>query len=427
MAYKFLLAESPIRKSPKEEYIGFFQQTVNEQFYNASDWFTVEEETAYGSGKYENVDVRINHVVDTQTGERVGDDFRKLMFKDINHATTLGKMFRFAQNYWITVNVEAINSLMATVVVKRCNNVLRWVDELTGAYQALPCSIGYLIKENRDYSTAGSSLVVPSGMIEVQVQLNDAANTIRPNQRFLFGNSNNWIAYRVEGGGMRNFNNTRTLDNRSGGILLLSMVVDYSNDHADDLANGIADGNQFIYELELSQSSISGSASQSVQLDAVLKLNGETVNRPLTWSSDNQQVATVDSDGLVTFIASGNAIITCSISNNDNVADTCDVVVSSTPFDNYQIVIAPFVNYVYENDEQEWEVYLYKNESQQADTMSFSLNPNTIPDTNYIYTVTGTNTFKIKNFERYLTDVLEVTATSGSHSKVFSVSLKGAF
>jgi len=427
MAYKFTDASRKMQTSPKNEYVGLMQETYNEQFYNTSDWFTIEEETSFASGIYQNVDVRINGVVDTLTGERVGDDFRKIIFKDFSHEVQLGRMYKFADNYWIVVNRDdTLHTLIIGVTVKRCNNMLRWQDELGALYQ-VPCSIGYLIKENRDYSTAGSSLVVPSGMIEVQVQSNAATNRIRPNQRFLFGNPSNWIAYRVEGGGVRNFNNTQTLNNLSAGLTLFSMTVDYSNDHADNLTLGIADVNDFIYTLALNQSTISGSSGQQVQLEAIVKLNGEVVTRPLFWKSSNSQVASVNTDGLVTFATAGDATITCSIANNDTVADTCIATAVLSPVDNYQVISSPTVNYVFEGSTQTWTVYLYLNGVQQVDEFSFDLNANTVPSSKYIYTAINGNSFSIRNYGMFLTDTLEITATSGSYSKVINVALKGAF
>jgi hypothetical protein len=98
-----------------------------------------------------------------------------------------------------------------------------------------------------------------------------------------------------------------------------------------------------------------------------------------------------------------------------------------SPVDNYQVVVSPDKNYILEGQEQTWLIYLYKNNVQQADTFSFSLDSNTVPSSNYIYTVLGDNSFKIKNIKMFLTDNLEITATSGLYSKTIIVSLNGAW
>src|SRR6185436_2585456 len=102
--YPYLNAGQPIQQSPKQEYIDLFQETLNDQFYNASDVFTIQEETVLASDIYQNVDARINYVINTNTGERVGDDFKTLLFKDIDHSVDLGRMYQFDSNYWLCVN-----------------------------------------------------------------------------------------------------------------------------------------------------------------------------------------------------------------------------------------------------------------------------------------------------------------------------------
>lgn len=428
MAYPFMSAGSLIsNKTPKQDYIDLVQETLNKQFYNASDVFTIQEETSVGSGQYQNVDVRVNNVINPTTADNVEDDFKKLIFPDLDHSVNLGRFYLFDDNYWITTNVDKIKSLAQTVIIRRCNNVLRWIDEQTGALYEEPCSISYLIKENRDYSTAGSAIVVPSGMVDCFFQINTRTNKIKPNQRFLFGNPNNWTSYRVEGGGINNFNNQKTLDNNSATLGRYGLSVDFINEQTDNLTLGIANAYTNIYEISLNQSIGSGGISQVIQLEATVTLNGETVERNTSWSSSNTSVATVNSDGLVTIVSTGTSTITCSLENNETVLDTCVITGTGSPVDNYQVIFSPDSNHVLEGAEKTWEVYLYKNNFQQADVFAFSLDSNTVPSENYTYTVLDGNSFKIKNIEKFLSDSLEITATSGSYNKTISVNLRGAW
>jgi len=425
--YKFIPSGNVIQTPPKETYKTEVQQSFNDYFYQSVDWYTIQEETSVGSGQYQNVDVRVNNVINPTTSDNIEDDFKKLIFPDLNHSVNLGRLYLFGDNYWITTNVDKIKSLAQTVVVRRCNNVLRWIDEQTGAFYEEPCSIGYLIKENRDYSTAGSAIVVPSGMVDCFFQINSRTNKIKPNQRFLFGNENIFVAYRVEGGGINNFNNQKTLDNNSASLGRYGLSVDFINEQTDNVTLGIANAYTNVYEITLNQSTGSGSTSQTIQLEATVKLNDETVTRNVTWASSNTTVATVNSTGLVTILATGNSTITCSLENNTTVSDTCLITGTGSPVDNYQVIFSPDSNYVLEGAEKTWTVYLYKNNVQQVDTFTFSLDSNTVPAANYTYTVLGGNSFKIKNITRFLTDSLEITATSGSYNNTITVSLRGAW
>jgi len=51
------------------------------------------------------------------------------------------------------------------------------------------------------------------------------------------------------------------------------------------------------------------------------------INKTLTWSSDNIKVATVDSNGKVTAVANGTAIITCKATDGSKKIATCNVTV----------------------------------------------------------------------------------------------------
>jgi hypothetical protein len=414
-------------QNPKTTYTNLIQETLNSQFYNSTDWFTIQEETSVGSGQYQNVDVRINNVVNPTTSDIVEDDFKKLIFTDINHSVNLGRFYYFANNYWITINVDKVNTMVQTAIIRRCNNTLRWMNENTGAVYSEPCSISYLIKENRDYATAGSMVVVPSGMVDCLYQINSKTNQIRPNQRFLFGNQSAWTAYRVEGGGINNFSNQETLNNNSATLGRFSLATDFINVSTDDLVNGIANINENIYVLSLNRSIITGSSPQTIQLTSTVTLNGETVTRGVTWSSSNPLVATVNSVGLVSLVGVGSCTITCTLDGNSSVLDSCSVVVGETPSDIYQVVASPDRNYVLEGSETTWTVYLYENGVQQVNHFVFTLDSNTVPSNHYEYTVLGNNSFKIKNLKRFLTDTLEIAAVSGSHTITLNISLRGAW
>jgi hypothetical protein len=181
--YRFIPAAIAIRGQkdtrPKNEYIDLFQETLNEQFYNASDWWTIEEETQAGSQVYADIDVRIAHVINAETGLKLGDDWKTLLFKDIEHPIELGRQYIFDNNTWVTINSEIIKNLSGTCTIRRCNNTLRWIDEATGATYEEPCAIDYLVKEPRDYFTQGSPLTTPGGFLHIEMQLNDRSTLIR--------------------------------------------------------------------------------------------------------------------------------------------------------------------------------------------------------------------------------------------------------
>jgi hypothetical protein len=180
--YKYIPSANSLSKgsagSPKDQYIDLFQKTLEDQFYNSSDWWNIQEETALGSDVYENVDVRITHVINAETGLKLGDDWKTILFKSIDHPIELGKHYIFDNSTWLTVNTELYKNLTGTCTVRRCNNTLRWIEESTGVYYEEPCCIEYMVKEPRDYATAGSPFITPGGFLHIEMQFNTRSNLI---------------------------------------------------------------------------------------------------------------------------------------------------------------------------------------------------------------------------------------------------------
>lgn len=413
-------------KSPKTQMRDDYQEELNQLFYESTDWFTIKEETTFGSFIFSDIDVRINNVVAGRTGLPQGDDYKVILFKSMSHAVKVGYLYYFDNNYWVVINTTKTKALTPSATVKRCNNVLRWKDS-SGAIYTEPCSIDYGIKENRDYSTAGSAVVNPSGMILVTAQLNSRTNKIKSPMKFLFGNANNWTAYRVMGAGVENINNVETTDNNSFGFVKLTMNADYVNEQTDDIVNGIADRYDNAYGIALSESSIDGNVSDSIQLYATVTMNGETVSRTVNWASSDEDVATVDSSGNVTFVDIGTCTITASLDGDTDVYDTCSVNVISAPAEQYQVLISPDTNYILEGDTQSYNVTLLYNSVAQPDTFTFSIVAGNIPTENYTFTTIDGNNFSVENIKRYSGEKLVVQCVSGANTRLYEIALKGAW
>jgi hypothetical protein len=428
MPYKYLTASPEYGRTQKEKYIDLFQETLNGEFENASDIWQIQEETAFSSGLYQDVNVRMNtHLISSVTGNFLGDDYKKILFKDIDHAVGLGWMYYFNNSYWVTINSEKTKNLAASTIIRRCNNTLRWID-LAGGAHTIPCSVSYIITRNADDRSPSSLVVMPSGTIEVVAQFNDETNLIIPNQRFLFGNADNWTAYRVEGGGIANFMNVETNNNTSVGYIRFTMRVDYINTDTDDLVNGVAYEKKLIYALTLDKTTIAGIPTTTVQLYPTVTMNGITVTRNVLYSSSAITKATVNSSGLVTLVANGTATITCSLEGDATINDTVGVTVSSSPSDIYEVIISPNKNYILETQTQTYTVYLYKNGSIQANTFTYSVNTRTVPTHQYTLT-SNANSFTIRNNERFLEDYITVTCTADTtfQTGLQDIYLKGSW
>lgn len=423
--YQYLKASLPITNlTSKESYINDFRANLYDEFSDASDVWTIQEESPFASGNFEDVVVRINHVIDSDTGEKRGDDFKKILFKELDHFTQPGQQYQFDDNYWLTYNTESIKSLTADALVTRCNNTFRWIDD-DGSLNEVPCAITDIIKQTRDYSTAGSSLVIPAGFFEILCQFNEKSNKIKANQRFLFGNPDHWFCFRVHGAGIQNYRNLKTFDNMSPGIIRVIVGANFINKQTDDLVRGIADFNKSVYSLSINNQNVIGNIGRKIQMTSTLLLNGQTTTKSLTWSSDNENVAKINPDtGLLTMINIGGCEIMCSLTDNPAVFSAIIVTCSGSPVSDYEVVITPNQNYILQGDTQVFDVRLWLNGVVQSDTFVFTLNSNTVPVGNYQYSVVSGNSFSVKNIKKFLTDSINVNCVSGSNSKSIDIMLQ---
>ena len=82
--------------------------------------------------------------------------------------------------------------------------------------------------------------------------------------------------------------------------------------------------------ITLNQTAVSLKATETAELSVNI-LPATTTNKAVTWKSQNEAVATVDANGVVTAIAVGETTITVTTADGSNLTATCKVTVVPTP------------------------------------------------------------------------------------------------
>lgn len=424
MGYKYLNVNPKVTENPGDIWIQGFQANIDAQFYNAPDAYIIQEELTIGQLNFQNVEVRINRGINSYTGDKLGDDYKQLIFKDLAHSTSIGYKYKFDDNDWLVINSEIIKNFAASCIVKRCNNVLRWIDEY-GNYYEEPCIINYNIEEPRD-RIGVSNPIIPSGRIDVYCQVNSRTKKIKGSQRFLFGVPENRVAFKVYGDGVRNFLNQKTEDDNSSAILVLSMGGNFINPDTDDIENGVADSLQILYSMSLSENIISGSPTDTFKLIPIVTYNGNPAVVPLTFSTSSSQIASVDLNGIVTFNSNGSAILTASMLKNSSISASCVANISASPINYYEIRISPEPAYILQGSSQNYNIYLYENGSQISGSFIFSTENSLVPNSNYSLTSTASS-LEITNNKKYVNSPLVIDITSGSTTRQVEIYLKGSW
>ncbi len=176
-------------------------------------------------------------MINSETGTKLGDDWRGLIFSSIDHVDGLGYLYQFDENYWLTISSDMYKFVTASATVRRCNNTLKWYSHDINNNRILneePCVIDYKI--SRDllrYEYQG--LQYPQGIILVIVQNNNNTKNIKINDRFIFDGQ----PFKIQR------NNTwqreKTMVAGSAPLLYLSCFKDQISP-IDDLDNNIANG-----------------------------------------------------------------------------------------------------------------------------------------------------------------------------------------
>jgi hypothetical protein len=425
LAYKYLLSGSPtFFQSSADGILSDFQEMLNEYYDAVPGAYVVQEESVFGSQVFSNVDVRVNHAIDSQTGMKLGDDWKRLLFVSISHSTGLGYLYQFDNNYWLVVFSEIIKNFAGGALVRRCTNMFRWADENGNIYSE-PGILEYKVSRPKE-SFGASDPIPPEGYIEGYLQLNDRTRLIKGSHRFIFGEPNNRICLKIFAGGVRSFLNQQTSDDTTGRLLMLTLGTSTINEESDDLVNGIADGLKYQYALSVTPSSITGNAGTSIQLNPTLTLNGNLSNKPLTYATDGSLVAIVSASGLVNLVSSGSCNISVSMLNNSTISAIIPASVVTLPIQYSEVVINPVPSVIYEGSSGSYTTYLYINGVQQPNTFTYAVSGSLVPAANYTLKTTN-NSITINNIHNYMNNDLVINANSGSYTGTISVQLRGPF
>jgi hypothetical protein len=220
---------------------------------------------------------------------------------------------------WLVLSDNLRSRDYYKVIMQKCNHNIKFNFE--GTVKEFSC-----VADSKVFDIETNQfLSVPSGKIVVTMQDNPDSDNITIGQRFIKMKN----AWKVTG-----------IDRTKNGLLMLYCDLD-TFATSDDLVNEIANAGDYIYTLEITNGETASiQEGSTLQLNAQVKLNDNTVEKEVIYSSDNTSIATVDASGLVTAIGAGECIITASLAENPNVYDTITIVVSALPQHNYSVTIS---------------------------------------------------------------------------------------
>ena len=213
----------------RDKYNRELQQKINEKWWMASDNYEIQMEPIRGSREFSSIVCRINHAINPKTGLNLGDDFKVLIFFDLNSPITMGYRFIFDNSWWIVTNTDNYNASTKSVVVRRCNNTIKYIHN--GMIIEEPCIIDYATKYSNVYYN--DVIDIPQGTIDVTCQNNSNSKRISYNDRFIFGSD----VYKVKV--IKDYLREETFVDDSNPLISFSMYVDVKSPY-DDFSSRIA-------------------------------------------------------------------------------------------------------------------------------------------------------------------------------------------
>ena len=242
-------------------------------------------------------------------------------------------------------------------------------------------------------------------------------NEIMTNKRFLLSKSS---AFKVTQVFKENLDN---IEYEYSNMFTLYIEWDTVKD-TDNKELLLADYYTSSYTLQIDQSDLSILPSSIGQLTAITTLNGSITTVPLTWSSSNTKVATIDQSGnyIIVGLSGTSCTITCTIQGNTTVSDSININVASAPSGDKVLIITPnAVDSIKVNSTKSIYYGVYLNGALQSDVITVT--PSGASSTCYSITnVSGGIDVKCLKIS---STPLTLTFTSGSLTKVMTINLVG--
>ena len=302
--------------------------------------------------------------------------------------------------------------------------MLRFFDK-DGSRIYEPCILDYTLRfANNEESM---EIIVGNGEQKVWCQRNKRTTTIKPNDRFLFGTPEQRVAFRLYGGGTKNYMNGVTMDDNSPTIT--EFYVDHyeTNPLFDDFENGFADAylNEVTIKIEDVVNSLN--VDESAVLSAkVYKGTKEVANTNVLWKSSDDTIIEI-SDNIATAKQVGSATITAYIENT-TIQSSIDINVVEEPTEDVvELIAEPNIDYVLQNKSQQFVVYLYKNGIKQTDGVSFADMSVGIPVGKYTIVVDNNNAFTLFNKGMYMNAPVVVRCVCGETTLDMKIKLRGLY
>lgn len=382
-------------------YLDNVAQTPNEQWRS--------EQQAFIDGAYENTTVMKNDVyeegypfdfkfinnpqcwvgtvLDVTTGiVKDSDDYRSLYFKDISHSTHRGEYFKWGDNYWLVYETTNELETISRCNIRRCNNWIKWLNA-KGEVIQYPCVIeGELTSANAQVS---KTITQANSHINVIVQGNPDTLSLTKNTRIMFNHS----VYKFIA--INNYMQQDYVDDNTP-LLFMDFYLDMEIDE-DNVEENLADDLRKDFTVECDITQLRGQiGSVGNIISKVYHKNNLIDDVRMEYTSNNDDVITIDNNGYYHMISNGTSTINVRILGNEPSSIDIPVIVEDVTNVEYNMVISPMITSLKQGVSRTISAQVYDNLNNKIDSV-ISLVASGIDNSHYSLIDNGNNTWTITN------------------------------
>lgn len=296
----------------------------------ASDYFTADAQGLNPNDRWawEKVTLRMADIVRASNAtQKQYNDYKTILLDRMKYAyIPRGAKFVTMGSTWLCINPENISGADGIGLIQRCKAVWNHLDWY-GNVKSEPMAVDGTEILRANAPDPQYQMTVMKGYYNVKCQYNEDTAQINDNTRMILGTG----CYVVTG--YSDFTTEFTGDYNSVRMLEFTIRKDEVNKTIDDLENHVAGGLTFTWEVVVSGPTAVKAGEEIEMSVSSIRCNEPVVSteeHPINyvWTSTNNDVATVDEDGVVTGVSEGTCFIIATLEQNPEKSTSVMITVS---------------------------------------------------------------------------------------------------
>ena len=368
----------------------------------------------WNSDEMQTVPCRIEDSFDEQANTKRGDDWKDVLFYDDVPFATIGLKVELAGCIWLGYNTRNIASLTSSVTIRRCDNVLNFVDEYGNITPEPFVFDKYTVLNSTNITKPSDPATLINGYKNAWIQYNERTATLKTNDRFIIQGQ----AFTVRGVDQY----SRQITDEKNSVKMISFVLAKTEEvEGDDLENNIANADANVWEIKTDVQNITAAVGTNAQLGAEILHNGQHTDgyKILYESSDRNVVQVNASQNRYYILGEGTATVRCTFEKNPNVYTDVTFIGVEQAEDDFFITLNPETDVIKQYESVAITATLFNGTTAMPNAVTITASG--VPESYYTLTQTD-NTATIYCKAPYTKSKLTLTAIATENGEVYSVS-----